>query len=266
MRGPLLVDRVAIVTGGGRGIGRAIAIRLAKEGAAVALCGRDPERIEATVADINSSGGRATGQSLDVADQSAVDAFIAATNATYGRLDVLVNNAALTSMSGISSAPVPDMEGDEWRRVIAVNLSSAYYASSFAGRLMRERRSGSIVNISSVHAHIPHALTPHYDASKAGLEALTRSLAVYLGRYGVRVNAVAPGPIDASGFTENYASKVVERARGLPLGRLGRVDEVAAAVVFLASPAAGWTTGTTLDVTGGQHLAGDTWVIDPEAD
>jgi 3-oxoacyl-[acyl-carrier protein] reductase len=191
----VLAGQGAIVTGGGKGIGRAIAMRLAQEGAAVAICGREAGAIEATVADIAETGGRALGRTVDVSDTNAVDAFVAETQAMFGRLDVLVNNAALTAVSNIGFAPVPDIAVDEWRRVVDVNLSSAFFASRAVGRIMREQRSGSIISISSVHAQVPNALTPHYDATKAGLEALTRSLALYFGRFGVRVNAVAPGPI-----------------------------------------------------------------------
>src|SRR5687768_12533137 len=122
-----LAGQGAIVTGGGKGIGRAIAMRLAQEGAAVAICGREAGAIEATVAEIAETGGRALGRTLDVSDTDAVNAFVAETQATFGRLDVLVNNAALTAMSNIGFAPVPDLPVDEWRQVVDVNLSSAFF-------------------------------------------------------------------------------------------------------------------------------------------
>jgi 3-oxoacyl-[acyl-carrier protein] reductase len=247
-----LVNKVAVVTGGGRGIGRAICRRLATEGATVTLCGRELGPLQQVAEQIDPSGERTLARSVDVSDAAAIEQFIDDVAARFGGLDILVNNAALTAASRIGFAELVDMPIEEWTRVIGVNLSGAFYASRAAGRIMRERRSGAIVNISSVHAHVPHAQTPHYDAAKAGIEALTRNLALSLGPYGVRVNGVAPGPIDVSGTADAFTPEQrAAQGRWTVLGRFGQPEEIAAVVAFLASDDASYVTGQTLIADGG---------------
>jgi NAD(P)-dependent dehydrogenase (short-subunit alcohol dehydrogenase family) len=250
-----LEGRAALVTGGGRGIGRAIALRLAAEGASVAICGRDQSVLDAVSTQIRESGGTSFARALDVSDEQAVDLIVAETAAEFGRLDILVNNAALTAMSNIGFFSALGMSTEEWQRVLGINLSGAFYASRAAGRIMREQQRGSIVSISSVHAHVPNALTPHYDATKAAIEALTRSLALYMGKFGVRVNAVAPGPIavwdeKASGDSLS-ADERAAQAQSTALRRFGTPEEMAAVVAFLASDDASYVTGTTIVADGG---------------
>ena len=249
------VGQVAVVTGGGKGIGRAIVRRLAAEGAIVAFCGREQAAIDALVAEQTALGHPVSGVAIDVADTAALQAWIEGVATAHGRLDILVNNAGITGMSGIGFEPITTMAFTEWQRVIDVNLSAAFAASQIAARHMKPAGRGSIVNISSVHAHVPNALTPHYDAAKAGLEALTRSVALYLGRFGVRCNAVAPGPVavweESTGGDSYSPEERAEQAKSTALRRFGKPAEIAGVVAFLCSDDGANMTGATVVADGG---------------
>lgn len=255
-----------VVTGGGKGIGRAIVEHFATSGAAVAFCGRERPPLDELAAGIERSGGQALARSVDVSDERAVDRFITEVAHSFGGIDVLVNNASLTAISGVSRAMLMDMSTDDWKRTLGVNLDGVFFTSRAAARVMTgSGTGGSIINISSVHAYVPNAGTPHYDAAKAAVEALTRNFALALGPAGIRVNAVAPGPIDVGGrapLDENDLQLRRRLERTTILGRFGEPEEIASVVGFLASPAASYITGQTIIVDGGmltKHplMAGD---------
>lgn len=251
-RPALFADRVALVTGGGTGIGRCIAHELAALGATVVVTGRRLEPLEQTVAEIHADGGRAACAALDIRDDEAVDRVVAEVVADHGRLDFLVNNAGGQFVSGAA-----DIRPKGWRAVIDTNLNGTFWMSRAAFHAWMGDHGGAIVNIvADMWNGFPGMA--HTGAARAAVVNLTHTLAIEWGANGVRVNAVAPGIVASSGM-KNYPDIVLEvtadLARRHPSGRLGTESEVSAAVCFLLSPAASFVTGTALRVDGGASLA-----------
>jgi 3-oxoacyl-[acyl-carrier protein] reductase len=246
----LLSGKACIVTGGSKGIGRAIVELFAREGAAVYYLSRseaeDPAALAAAAA---AGGGSAKWIACDVADEAAVNAAVDAVVAEAGAVDALVNNAGVTR-DGL----VFRMSLEDWETVLRTNLTSAFLVSRAVARLMIKRRSGSIVNVSSVVGIIGNGGQTNYSASKAGLIGFTKSLAREVGSRGVRVNALAPGFIETS-MTEKIPAEAREKLKaGIPLGRTGSPAEVAAAALFLCSDLSAYVTGEVLKVDGGMGM------------
>lgn len=246
-----LEGKTALVTGASRGIGAAIAVRLASEGARVAVnyAGRADAAAE-VVARIEAAGGEAFALQCDISDGEACAALVAAAAERLGSLDILVNNAGITR-DGL----LVRMSDDDWNAVIDTNLSGAFYATRAAAKLMMKARTGSIINIASVVGIMGNAGQVNYSAAKAGLIGMTKSVARELASRGVRANAVAPGFI-ATDMTEAMPEAAREGVQKMiALGRLGTADDVAATVAFLASDDASYITGQVIAVDGGMTFA-----------
>jgi len=245
-----LKDKVAVVTGASQGIGRDTALALAEAGAKVAVAARSEEKLLALVADIAAAGGTAFAVKMDVADAEQVKAGFKQVLEKFGRLDILVNNAAITR-DGLAMR----MKAEDWEAVLRTNLTGAHLCIQQALPTMMKARTGRIINISSVVAQSGNPGQANYVAAKAGLIGLTKAVAVEIASRNITVNAVAPGFIETP-MTDALPDKVKEEVKTrIPLGRMGSARDVAAAIVFLASDEAGYITGHVLNVNGGMHLA-----------
>jgi NAD(P)-dependent dehydrogenase (short-subunit alcohol dehydrogenase family) len=245
--------KVVVISGGTSGIGLAAAEQFARQGAAVMVAGRSADKGEAAVSSLLRHARHAAYVRTDVCDEAQVENLVAETLGTFGRLDVLVNSAGI-----IRRTLLTELEQAEWDTILDINLRGVYLVCKHALQPMLEQGHGSVVNVASyLGAHGARETTPAYNAAKAGVVALTRSLALQVGPQGIRVNAVCPGfvvtPLNEHIIRDapDPAAKEREMARPYPLGRLGRPQDVAAAILFLASDEASWITGASLLVDGG---------------
>jgi citronellol/citronellal dehydrogenase len=247
----LFAGKIVVVSGGGTGIGRATARELAALGATVVICSRSPEHLEPTRAEIAASGGQVTALTCNIRDPETVDAFFAQVVERYGGVDALVNNAG-----GQFLSPAELISPKGWNAVIETNLTGTFHMSRAALNAGMRERAGAIVNIvAEIWRGFPGMA--HSGAARAGVINLTQSLALEWAQYGVRVNAVAPGIVNSSGlktYPEAVQAQLVSIAKDVPAQRMGTEREIAAAIIYLLSPAAAYISGTTLKVDGASSL------------
>jgi 3-oxoacyl-[acyl-carrier protein] reductase len=244
-----LTGKRCLVTGAGRGIGRAIALAFAREGAAVAVLDRSEDLATEAATALRNLGAKATAVTADVAQEESVNAGIAAAQETLGGIDVLVNNAGIDTNSRVIDMPVA-----MWDEMMTVNLRSVFLCTRAVLPGMVERRWGRIINISSQLAHKGAAEMAHYAAAKAGVIGFTRSLAYEVAQDGITVNAICPGPIDTELFRNIPQAWRTRKLAELPIGRAGTVDEIAPTAVLLASDEGSYYIGATLNPNGGDVM------------
>ena len=258
----LLKGRVAIVTGGAKGMGRAIAERFATEGAKVTVADIDMPGAEETLRLVRTAGGQGLAVKCDVTSADQVKAMTDATVAAFGRLDILVNNAGAVVGAHGKPTNLTVLSEEAWDRVVDLNLKGVFLCSKEAVPHMKTNGYGKIINLSSLGAISPPSPHPHYHAAKAGVLGLTYDMAAELGPHNIYVNAIMPGPIRTPFFDEIVEGKSVEEAETFfamigsqaPLGRMGEPDEIAKAALFLASDMSSYVTGAVLPVSGGLPL------------
>jgi NAD(P)-dependent dehydrogenase (short-subunit alcohol dehydrogenase family) len=247
-----LSEKVAVVTGAGSGIGRAIALRFARGGAKVVVGGPHLETVKQTARMIEDEGGEAFPLQVDVSQSEHVRQFTSKALQKYGRIDILVNNAGIFTIGPIENLPEQD-----WDKVMGVNLKGPFLCSKMIGQHMIQRRSGVILNVISISAQIPEPYLGAYTPSKAGLLGLTSILALEWAKYGIRVVGISPGPIRTPMHEREYSEEKLREARhkAVPLGRPGEPEEIASLAEFLVSDEAGFITGQTVIADGGSAIS-----------
>ena len=241
-----LTGKVAAITGGARGIGHSTAVKFAAEGARVAVCDINPELIQQTLAEIKAAGGEAEGYEVDVTNKAQIAKMVDAVMAKWGRIDCVVNNAGI-----VMDAQLKNMTDDQFDKVIDINLKGVYNCTRAVVNIMIEQKSGVILTTSSIVGLYGNFGQTNYAASKFAVIGMTKTWARELGKHGVHVNAVCPGAIDTAILDDMPAKVIWAMEERVPLGRLGRPEEVANTFAFLASDEASYITGAVIEVSGG---------------